>query len=74
MQYLDIGQYIRDKRELADITLNEFAFDCGIEPATLSNFERGKSDILFQNLVKIANGFNMSLPDLLLEYEKSKKI
>lgn len=72
MQYSNFGKYIRSKRDLFSESLNDFAFECGIEPATLSTFERGKSDILFSNFVKIAKGFNMSPAELLTEFESKK--
>ncbi len=72
MQYANFGNFIRKKRQRQNKTLNAFAFDCGIEPATLSNFERGKCDILFQTFTKIAYGFNNSPAGLLFEYESNK--
>lgn len=72
MQYKNFGKFIRSKREKEKISLNRFAFACEIEPASLSNFETGKSDVLFKNLVKISNGFNMKLSELIKEFEKSQ--
>ena len=69
MQYDNFGNFIRTKRQSLKKSLNNFSFDCGIEPATLSNFERNKSDILFSNFVKIAKGFNASPSELLTEFE-----
>ena len=73
MQYKILGNYIREKRKELNISLNEFAFNCGIEPATLSNFETGKSGILFDNIIKISLGFNKTVGELLTEYEKTQK-
>lgn len=70
MQYKNFGQFIRKKRENLGISLNHFAINCDIDSATLSNFERGKSDILFQNFIKIAYGFNSTPATLLEEYTK----
>lgn len=69
MQYLNFGQFIKKKYESLGYKLNSFAIECENEPATLSRFGNGKSDVYFQNVVKIANGFNMPLSKLLLEYE-----
>lgn len=74
MQYLDFGQFVKRKYENKGYKLNDFAFDCGIEPASLSRFGNGQSDIYFQNVVKIANGFNIPLSELLLEYENTSKM
>lgn len=73
MQYYNFANFIRLKREKLNISLNSFATNCELDPATLSNFETYKSDILFGNMVKISKGFNMNLGDLLNEYESSTK-
>ncbi len=70
MQYDNLGKYIRTKRKGLSKSLNSFAFDCGIEPATLCNFEQQKSDILFQNFIKIAKGFKQTPAEFLKEFEK----
>lgn len=70
MQYNKLGKFIRENRERLKISLNEFAFSCGIEPATLSNFETGKSGITLDTAISIANGFNKRLSELFFEYEK----
>lgn len=72
MQYSKFGQFIKRKYESIGYSLNEFAFHCEIEPASLSRFGNGKSDLYFQNVVKIAKGFGMPLSELLSEYENSK--
>lgn len=73
MQYYDFRNFVRLKREKLNISLNSFALNCGLDSATLSNFETGKSDILFMNITKIPKGFNMSLGELITEYENSQK-
>lgn len=69
MQYEKFGNYVRQKRINQNKSLNDFAFDCGLEPATLSRFETGKCDILFANLIKIAIGFNTTPAKLLSDFE-----
>ena len=71
MQYENFGSFIRLKRQSLEKSLNNFSFDCDIEPATLSNFERNKSDICFTNFTKIAKGFNLTPAQLLYEFENS---
>ena len=71
MQYENFGNFIRTKRKSMEKSLNNFSFDCDIEPATLSNFERNKSDICFANFIKIAKGFNLTPSQLLAEFENS---
>lgn len=70
MQYNNLGKYIRQKRIHQKKSLNEFAFECGLEPATLCRFETGKSDILLNNFIKIAIGFNSTPSKLLSEFEE----
>ena len=70
MQYNDFGKFIRNKRTKLNYSLNKFAFICELEPASLSNFERGNNDIYFMNFIKIANGFSTTPAQLLSEYEK----
>lgn len=71
MQYNDLGKYIRNKRNKIQKTLNSFAFDCGVEPATLSRFENQESDILLQNFLKIIEGFNQTPEEFFAEYRNS---
>lgn len=73
MQYKNFGKFIREKREILGMSLNEFAFNCNIEPATLSRFETGKSDILFNNFVKLSKGFNKTPSEILVEFEQNIK-
>jgi len=68
MQYEKLGRYIKYKRELMKISLNKFAFDNDINPATLSLIEREQQDIKLSVLCKIAGGFKLSVPDFLNEY------
>lgn len=72
MQYSKIGKFIREKRSKMNITLNTFAINSDVDSATLSNFETGKSDVLFQTFVKIAQGFNTSPSDLIKEFENTQ--
>ena len=71
MQYTDFGKFIRIKREKLEpkVSLNTFALDIGIEPATLSRIERGLQKISLTEIGKIANGFNIKASELIKEYE-----
>lgn len=73
MQYKKLGQFIRNKRILLGFTLNKFAIHCEIEPASLSNFERGLSGINLDTLISIAKGFDKTLGELIIEYEQYLK-
>ena len=74
MQYSDFRKFVRYKRKQQGSTLNNFAFDSNIEPSSLSRFENGKSDILFNNFVKIAKNFGKTPGEFLLEFENCKNI
>lgn len=69
MQYDNFGTFIREKRLANNISLNCFALQNDIEPAILSRIENQKQDIKLGILTKIANGFSISLSDLIKEYE-----
>jgi transcriptional regulator with XRE-family HTH domain len=68
--YKNISLYIKQRRLEKGVSLNEFALDNDLEPATLSRYENGKRAINLMNLVKIANGFNQTLAEFLNDFEK----
>ncbi|HNW25767.1 MAG TPA: helix-turn-helix transcriptional regulator [Candidatus Gastranaerophilaceae bacterium] len=68
--YKNISSYIKQRRLETGISLNEFAFNNDLEPATLSRYENGKRTISLMNMVKIANGFNQTLAEFLADFEK----
>ena len=71
MQYENFGKFINNKRTALNPkrTLNGFAFDVGLEPATLSRIENCKQGIKLTDVAKIAKGFNMKASELISEYE-----
>ena len=73
MQHYKLGQYIKNKRISLGFTLNKFAFHCEIEPATLSNLERGLSGVTIDTMELIVKGFNKSMGEFYTEYEKYLK-
>lgn len=68
--YKNISSYIKQRRLKKGVSLNEFALDNDLEPATLSRYENGKRAINLMNLVKIAKGFNQTLAEFLNDFEK----
>lgn len=68
--YKNISSYIKQRRLEKGVSLNEFALDNDLEPATLSRYENGKRAINLMNLVKIAKGFNQTLAEFLTDFEK----
>lgn len=75
MQYVNFGKFIKAKRKslLPDISLNKFAIDNDIDPATLSRVENEKQGVSICLLSKIAKGFGTVGSNLLCEYEKLYK-
>jgi len=73
MQYINFGQFIRNKRLAISpkISLNQFAIENDIDPATLSRIENEKQGISINLLAKIAHGFNLNGSSLLKEYENN---
>lgn len=71
MQQKSLGRFILQQRKnlMPNMSLNTFALDIGIEPATLSRIERGLQKISLTEIGKIANGFNIKASELIKEYE-----
>ena len=72
MQYINFGKFIKEKRKALSpqVSLNSFALENDIDPATLSRIENQKQGISLKLLGNIANGFKTSGSKLLAEYEK----
>ena len=75
MQYSKFGKFIHNKRESLNPkpSLNSFAIENGIEPATLSRIENCKQGIKLTDIGKIAAGFSMLASELLSEFENQTK-
>ena len=73
MQYEKFGLFIKEKRQKLGISLNKFCFDNNIEPAILSRIENLKQEIKLDVLNKIANGFGLTVGELITEFEKKTK-
>ncbi len=74
MQYKNFGKFLKNKRESIKpkMTLNKFAINNDIEPAIISRIENMKQDVKLVVLGKIANGLEMTVSELIDEYEKSE--
>ncbi len=72
MQQKSLGKFILEQRKalMPKKSLNSFALDIGIEPATLSRIENLKQDIKFITLEKISGGFNLKTSDFISRYEE----
>ena len=71
MQYNNFGKFIHNKREalVPKPSLNAFAIENGLEPATLSRIENCKQSIKLTDVAKIANGFGITASELIKEFE-----
>ena len=59
-----IGRRLRELRKEHDWTLAEVARRTGISVGTLSKLERGKTDLNFTSVNKLANGLGLPVTDL----------
>jgi len=59
-----LGKKIRFLRERAELSQEEFADKCGFDRTYISMIERGKRNLSFSNLVKVANGLGVSVSQL----------
>lgn len=75
MQYDKFGKFLKDKRESLNpkVSLNKFAINNDIEPATLSRIENMKQSIKVDTLAKLADGYGVLASELLAEYERLHK-
>lgn len=59
-----LGDNIRSKRKLLGITQEELAHKCDFDRTYISLLERGKRNIAFENLAKLAEGLESSVSEL----------
>jgi len=62
---LALGRRIRRLRLRRGWTQEELAFRAGLNKATMSDIERGKSDAAFSSLCKVSGAFGMAVARLL---------
>ena len=67
----DIGNRIRELRELSDITVKEIAEDLNITEETYIQYENGEIDIPASFLYELAHIFKVDL-GLLLKWKKAE--
>lgn len=69
MQYSELGNFIKIKREQSGLSLNKFANLADIDPAILCRIENLKQGIKINILENISNAFNTSPAKFLEEFE-----
>ena len=67
-----LGNRIKTLRTLRKLTLEAFCYLNGLEPSTIMRIEKAQTVAKITTLLKIAQGFDLSLPDL-LDISKSVK-
>lgn len=75
MENLDLkylGLVIKRQREKKNITQEELADKAGFDRTYISMLERGKRNLSFLNLIKLAIGLDMTLHKLIGEYDELK--
>lgn len=62
-----LGEILRERRKLNNLTLKQLSANCGISLVHLSNIENGKKDPKYSTLDAIAESYNLSVADMLRE-------
>lgn len=65
VKLLELGNKIRLERMKRDISQEKLAEIANLSIRTISDIERGITDIRYTNLLQIAEAFNLSLSELL---------
>jgi transcriptional regulator with XRE-family HTH domain len=61
---MSIANNIREERERQGMTQSDLAKACGLQPAAINHFERGRRVPSVKNLIKIARALYVSLDEL----------
>lgn len=64
INYVAIGERIREIRTKSNLTQAVFAERAGIEPSNLSHIERAATKVSLPTLISIANALEVSLDEL----------
>lgn len=62
---MDISSVIKKHRERLDLTLAELSEQTGLSISFISDLERGRSNPSVDTVEKIANGFGISIAEML---------
>ena len=69
-----INESLKNIRLDNNLTQDDFAEKLGVTRQTVSSWENGRSYPDIENIVKISEIFNISLDDMLKEYQSHKKV
>lgn len=70
---ITLGRKIKLLRKRKEISQEEFAEICGLDRTYISMIERGKRNISFINLVKVARGLGVSVSQLTEDIKNGSK-
>ncbi|MBF0515657.1 MAG: helix-turn-helix transcriptional regulator [Nitrospirae bacterium] len=59
------NEYIRSKRLAKGLSLRDLSKKCGVSHSSIASAERGENKILFDHLMRILNGLEVSMYDFL---------
>ncbi|MGI8543925.1 MAG: helix-turn-helix domain-containing protein [Aridibacter sp.] len=60
-----LGEHIKNHRTRLGLTQEQFAEKCGFDRTYISLLERGKRNLSFTNLCKVAEGLEISASELI---------
>ena len=71
---MKINESLKNIRLDNNLTQDNFAEKLGVTRQTISSWENGKSYPDIENIIKISEIFNISLDNMLKEYQSHKKV
>ena len=74
LNYVQIGQRIREARNAKGWPQAELAFRAGLNSAYVSHIETGKTKLALPTIVKIANALSVSVDELLYDSMEQVKV
>jgi transcriptional regulator with XRE-family HTH domain len=60
-----LGQNIKTRREVDDLTQEDLAAACDLHPTEIGRIERGERDIRLSTVVRVARGLHVAPSELL---------
>lgn len=68
-----LGAVIRRERKARGLSQESLAALAGLSRAYVGEIERGEANVSFSTLVALAEGLNLTLPELVLTYEERRQ-
>lgn len=67
---IEFGKHLRELRNKNNLSIEEIAFKAGIDAQNLRKYELGKQEMKISMLKRIADAFEVTPSELLLNYKK----